>query len=737
MTRETSGDSRNREQQSTTHGGSAEVWAGRQASAGYATSQLDDWLSIAPDGTVTVFSGKVELGTGVRTALAQIVADELDVPMTCIRMVMGDTAQTPNEGYTAGSRTLQMGGTALRQAAAEARRALCEMAADLLSVSLDALAVRDGRITVANDPSRGVTYGDLMGSRRFDRTITGTAPLKLVEDYRVVGSNVARMDLLPKFTGQPAYVHDLRLAGMLHARIVRPPSLGATVASLDESAVRDAQVIRLGDFLAVVAEHEEHAIRAAKQLVVRWHETASLPPMGELWEVLRQQPATDRVLVQSGDVDTRLALASPLVHATYFQPFQSHATVGPSCAVADFHDGEVTVWCGSQGVYPLRAALADLFEVPIERVHVIHMESAGVYGQTGADDVAADAAVLSRELEAPVRVQWSREDEFVWEPKGPAMVMEVRGGLDEQGNIAVWDYQVWTPTHANRPRAALDFLAGQLIRRQPRMPGTVFLGGERNAPTNYTLPHSRVTLHGLTKVPLRSSSLRTLGATANTFANESFMDELAVAGGRDPVEFRLQHVVDQRARDVITAAARQARWGTALPPGHGRGIAFARYENEEAYVATVAEVKVDENTGAVRVRRVVVAHDCGLIVNPDGVRNQIEGNIIQSLSRALLEEVRFDEYRITTRDWQSYPILTFSDIPEIEIVLINRPDQPAVGAGEPATITTAPAVANAIYTATGARVRQVPFTPARIRAALPTSRQGAEHDKGHGDASAS
>ncbi|HEX8035198.1 MAG TPA: molybdopterin cofactor-binding domain-containing protein [Ktedonobacterales bacterium] len=723
MTLDIPGDLPIREQQSTTHGGSAEVWAGRQASAGYATSQLDDWLSIAPDGTVTVFSGKVELGTGVRTALAQIVADELDVPMACIRMVMGDTGQTPNEGYTAGSRTLQMGGAAVRQAAAEARLALCEMAADYLGVSLDALVVRDGRITVANDPSRGVTYGDLMGSRRFDRTITGTAPLKPVQDYRVVGSNVARMDLLSKFTGQPAYVHDIRLAGMWHARIVRPPSPGATVADLDKSAVRDARVIQLGDFLAVVAEREEQVIRAAKQLVVRWNEKPSLPPMGELWDVLREQPTTDRVLVQSGDVAARLAHTSPLVHATYFQPFQAHATVGPSCAVADFHDGEVTVWCGSQGVYPLRAALADLLEMPIERVRVIHMESAGVYGQTGADDVAADAAVLSRELKAPVRVQWSREDEFVWEPKGPAMVMEVRGGLDEHGNIAAWDYQVWTPTHANRPRVALDFLAGQLIRRQPRMPGTVFLGGERNAPTNYTLPHSRVTLHGLAQVPLRSSSLRTLGATANTFANESFMDELAVAGGRDPVEFRLQHLVDQRARDVIAAAARQAGWGTALPPGYGRGIAFSRYENEEAYVATVVEVEVDESTGAVRVRRVVVAHDCGLIVNPDGVRNQIEGNVIQSLSRALLEEVKFDEYRITSRDWQSYPILTFSEIPDIEIVLINRPDQPAVGAGEPATITTAPAVANAIYAATGTRVRQVPFTRARIRAALHTSRQ--------------
>lgn len=718
MTGEVSGEPPIRGPHSGANSGSAEVWSGGGVPGDSAPQQLDDWIAIAPDETVTVYSGKVELGTGVRTALAQIVADELDAPMACIRMVMGDTGQTPNEGYTAGSSTLQMGGAALRRAAAEARRALCEMAADRLGVSLDALMVRDGVVSVASDSARSLTYGELMRGRRFDRAVTGTVPLKPVANYQVVGRDVARVDLVPKFTGQSAFVHDLRLAGMWHARVVRPPSPGATVATVDENSLRDARIIRLGDFIAVVAEREEYAMRAARQLVVTWHEAPSLPPVGALADVLLQQPTIDQVAVQTGAVEAALGHASQCVQASYFQPFQAHATLGPSCAVAHFHDGALTVWCSTQGVYPLRAALSDLLEMPAEQVRVIHMEGAGVYGQTGADDAAADAAVLAREMGVPVRVQWSREEEFAWEPKGPAMVMDVRGGLDEQGNIVAWDYQVWTPTHANRPRRALDFLAGQLIRREPRPPSRVFLGGERNAPTNYTLPNSRVTLHWLEQVPLRSSSLRTLGATANTFANESFMDELAAASGADPVEFRLRHLDDPRAREVITQAAHHAGWGSALPPGHGRGIAFARYENEETYVATIAEVQVEESSGTVNVRRLIVAHDCGLIINPDGLRNQIEGNVIQSLSRALIEEVTFDDWRITSLDWQTYPILTFSQVPDVEIVLINRPEQPPTGAGEPATVTTAPAIANAIYHATGARVREVPFTPTRIHAAL-------------------
>lgn len=696
----------------------AETMAPMRPVWGAPSRELDDWLAIEPDGAITVFSGKVELGTGVRTALAQIVAEELDVPLTSVRMVMGDTARTPNEGYTAGSKTIQMGGAILRDAAAEARQALLEMAASRLGAGPDGLLARDGAIVVRDDLDRRVTYAELIGGKRFARSISGTAPRKHPSEYHIVGTAAPRLDLPPKFTGQPSFVHNLRLPGMLHGRVVRPPSPGATLISLDERSVRDARIVRLGSFVGVVAEREEQAIQAAGQVRATWRETTHLPPMAHLFESLRESLATDQIITQQGEVEAALERATMRLHATYRLPFQAHASIGPSCSVAAFDESGVTVWCNTQGVYPLRGALAELLEMPVEQVRVIYMEGAGCYGQNGSDDVAADAVVLARSAGRPVRVQWSREDEFAWEPKTPAMLVEVRGGLDEAGEISAWDYATWSPSHANRPRRGIDLIAGQLISGQAASPSGFFLGGDRNAPTNYALPNSRVTMHWLTHMPLRSSSMRTLGGAANTFANESFVDELAAAAEADPLAFRLRHLEDTRARDVLAAAARQAGWGEPLPPGEGRGIAFARYENHEAYVATVAHVHVDGTTGAVRVRRMVVAHDCGLIINPDGVRNQIEGNVIQSLSRTLKEEVRFDATHVTSLDWEAYPLLTFSEVPEVEIVLLNRPDQPAVGAGEPATVTTAAAVANAIYAATGARLRQVPFTPERVRAAL-------------------
>jgi CO/xanthine dehydrogenase Mo-binding subunit len=686
---------------------------------GAASTALDDWLSFASDGTLTVFSGKVELGTGVRTALAQIVAEELDLPLASIQLVMGDSARTPNEGYTAGSNTIQQSGTALRHAAAEARQALIELAAERLEAAPDDLETTAGAIAVRGTPSRRVTYAALIGGQRFERTVTRQAPLKSPAAYTIVGQPAPRLDLPRIFTGQPTFVHDLRLPGMLHARVARPPSPGATLLTLDASAVRDAQVVRLGSFVAVVAAREEVAMRAVERLKLTWRESARLPSQDELFTFLRGQPSTDQVVAERGDVAAALAGAVTQVRATYAQPYQAHASIGPSCAVASVAaDGSITIWCASQGVFALRGALADLLELPVERVRVIFLEGAGCYGHNGADDVAADAAVLARAVGQPVRVQWSRADEFAWEPKAPAMLIEAHGGLDAHGQIAAWESTVRSPSHVSRARVGLDLLAGQLIHERPAPERTFFVGGERNAPTDYELPHHRVTLRWLARSPLRVSSMRSLGATANTFANESFMDELALAAHSDPVEFRLRHLTDPRARAVVEAAARQASWDTPLPPGTGRGIAFARYENREAYVATVAEARVDPDSGAVRVARIFVAHDCGQIINPDGVRNQIEGNVIQSASRALKEEVHFAATSVTSLDWATYPILTFSEMPAIEIILLDRSDQPSVGAGEPATITTAPAIANAIYAASGARVRQVPFTPARVRAAL-------------------
>jgi CO/xanthine dehydrogenase Mo-binding subunit len=684
-----------------------------------ASANLDDWIAIEPDGTVIAYSGKVETGTGVRTALAQIVAEELEVALDQVRLVMGDTGRAPDEGYTAGSMTVRMGGGQLRMAAAEARLALIERAADRLGALVEQLEARDGVIAVRGAPQRSVSYGDLQGGRPFVRRLRGTAPVKRSDEYRVVGADARRVDLVGKFTGKPSFVHDLRLPGMLHGRVARARRPGARVLAVDASAVRDAEVIRKGNFIGVVAEREEQAIKAASQLRVSWEESGDVPPLDSLFEWMRAQPTTDHVVAESGAAESAMRQAAKRLHAIYEQPFQAHASIGPSCGVASEQDGMLTVWASSGGVYPLRGALADLLGMPLDRIRVIHMEGAGAYGQNGSEDVAADAAFLAHEVGRPVRVQWSRRDEFIGEPKAAAMVMEVRAGLDEDGHIMAWRYDVWSPSHTNRPRTALGLMAGAEAGGQAPSPAApYFMGGARNAPTNYALANQRVMIHSLAEAPLRTSSMRTLGGAGNTFANESFMDELAYAAEMDPLVFRLRHLDDPRGRDVLEAAARRANWGEALPAGEGRGVSFACYENDQAYVAMVAHVAVDEVSGALQVRRIVVAHDCGLIVNPDGVRNQVEGNVIQALSRALKEEVHFDAGGQTTVDWEGYPLLTFSEAPEVEIALVNRLDELALGAGEPATVTVAAAVANAVYAATHARLRRIPFTPDRVRAAL-------------------
>jgi nicotinate dehydrogenase subunit B len=707
----------------------------REAAWGQLTDHLDDWLAIAPDGTITAFSGKVELGTGVRTALAQIVAEELDVPLERVHMVMGDTALTPDEGYTAGSMTIVGSGSALRRAAAEARRAMLEMASERLDANVDELTVHDGIISVTHPPERSVTYAELMGGRSFGLQVTNQAPLKKPEDYRIVGTSVPREDLPRKVAGQSNFIQDFQLPGMLHARVVRPPSPAATLVALDESSVNHlpglVKVVQRGNFIGVVAEREEQAIAAAKQLKVQWQEPAIYPRMQDLYTALRSQPTQDNVLVDQGDFERAFASAARQLHATYYQPYHAHASIGPSCAVAEVNENQATIWASTPGPYPLSGALAELLNLPVENVHVIHVEGSGGYGQNGSDDAAADAAFLAQAVGRPVRVQWTRSDEFVWEPKAAAMIMEIHGGLDGQGNVVAWDYHVWSPSHVARPRSAVQLIAAQLLSGQSAPQPRFFFGAERNAPTNYAFPVQRVTVHYIPNSPLHVSSFRSLGGAQNTFANESFIDELAAAANVDPLEYRLRYLANSREQEVLNVAAQKAGWQPRPSPqiqstglAEGRGIAFARYENDQAIVACVADVQVERSTGVVRVRRIVVVHDCGLIINPDGLKNQIEGNVIQSLSRTLKEEVQFDEHRITSVDWQTYPILTFSEVPEVEIVLMNRPDQPAIGAGEPATVTSAAAVANAVFDATGVRMRQIPFTPERVRAALAVRQKG-------------
>lgn len=746
--------------------GGASGWS--ETGAITASNRLDDWISIQPDGMIVVNSGKVELGTGVRTALAQIVAEELEVPAERVRMVMGDTRRTPDEGYTAGSKTIQFGGFGLRQVGAHARAALIERAAEHFGVEPGRLSVGNGTVYVPGAGGKSVTYAELAGGRPFDRIISGEMRAKDPGSYRVVGSPQRRVELPAKFTGAQSFVHDMKLPGMLHARVVRPPSPGARIKTVRDNPTgtepRPSRLIRIGEsFLAVVAEREEDAVRAARSVEVTWSKADTLPPMDGIYDEIPTMPSLDRSRLDRGDARRAIDAAEnegrKVVRAEYRQPYQAHASLGPSCAVADYVAAgapsagapsfatpasgatragapsagisaasagadRVNIWCSSQGVYPLRDAIAELLSLEPEQVNVVHVEGAGCYGHNGADDVAADAALVSREAGAPVRLQWSREDEFGWEPYGPAMVIRMEGALDRDHRMDALRHEAWTPSHAYRPRTANDLLAQRLVTGEPIAPRTMYVGGDRNAPTDYRIPNEEVVMHWLERSPFRVSALRSLGGTANAYANECFVDELAHAADADPVRFRLDHLDDPRAIEVVRRAAGAAGWSleNGWPAtdgrGEGYGIAFARYENAEAYVASVAHVAVNGDTGEVRALRFFVAHDCGLIINPDGLRNQIEGNLIQGTSRALLEEVTWDLGGVTSLDWNSYPILPFRAIPDIVIVLIDRPEERAVGAGEPATITAAPAIANAVFNAIGIRLREVPFTPKRVAALL-------------------
>lgn len=702
---------------------------------------VDSWLEIDPSGNVTVYSGKVELGTGLRTALTQIVAEELDVPFARVMMIMGDTARTPDQGTTAGSKSIQVAGPVLRQAAAEARLILLTRASERLGVPADDLQVQEGVVTTVGNDGQSVPYGELV-SEPFKREVTGEAPEKSPASYVLVGQPIDRVDIPPKLTGGEAYVQDVRLDGMLHGRVVRPyvrtmEGLGATLQNFDDSAAREipdvVQVVRNGNFIGVVAEREEQAIAAAKAIKVEWAFGDPLPAMNQIHDLLRDMPLNEDEggeIVRNGDVEGALGAAAQTLEATYRFPSQAHAMMGPSCAVADVRPDGATIYTQSQNVFNQGRTLADLLGLAPEQVHTIFREGAGCYGHSGFDDVAADAAMLSQAVGRPVRVQWMRADEFAWEPKGPPMTMDLRGGLDAQGSIIAWDYEVWTPTHNTRPGGdASSVLAGQLIDPPAAMFEVGYGGGDRNAPTNYSFPNNRVTVHWVETPPLRPSALRSLGGLANTTANELFLDEVATAAGADPVEFRLRHLYDPRAIAVVKKAAEAFGWeprvsganaGATTDDGllRGRGFAFARYETEYTYAAVAAEVEVDPSNGNVRVTRVAVGHDCGLIINPDGLTNQIEGNVIQGVSRALHEEVTWDDHLVTSLDWSGYHILTFPEVPAIEVALIDRPEEDALGAGEPAICPVPAAVGNAIFDAIGARVRTLPFTAERVLAAM-------------------
>jgi nicotinate dehydrogenase subunit B len=696
------------------------------------------------------------------------------VPFARVTVIQGDTDLTPDQGYTAGSMSIQVARPILQQAAAEARSILIDRAATLLNVPDTDLQVHDGVIVSKTDATKSVPYGALVDGP-FMRQLNGEAPLKPSQDYTIVGQSVQRIDIPAKVSGGEAFVQDLRLDGMLHGRVVRPyvrtmDGVGATLLSLDDTDARKVpgvvQVVRNGSFVGVVAEREEQAIKGSQALKLVWSEPETLPDPDQYYTLITEQLTKDVEVVDNGDADGALGTAARTLEARYQHANQAHAAIGPSCAVADVRSDSATIYSGTQGVYFLRDAVAPLLGLDKEKVHLLYKEASGCYGHNGADDCAADAAVLSQAVGAPVRVQWMRQDEFAWEPKGPQMLSHVRGGLDTNGNVVAWDYEVWTPTHATRPDGQEgNLLAGQLVDPPAAPAPATMIGGDRNAPHNYSLPNNSITVHWTPTAPLRPSALRSLGALANVTANECFIDELAAAARADPIEFRLRHLADPRATEVIQRVAEASGWqprpspqasaanlvaatlgaatpgmgtpvasgtliGNATPVANvapmaggglltGRGVAFNRYETEFAYAAIVAEVEVDPSNGNVRVSRVTVAHDCGIIINPDGLTSQIEGNVIQGISRALKEEVTNDEHLVTSLDWHGYHILTFPEVPdEIRVALINRPDQPAWGAGEISICPMAAAIGNAIFDATGVRLRTVPFTPARVLAAL-------------------
>lgn len=705
------------------------------------TPELDAWIRINTDGTISIFTGKVELGQGLKTALAQIAAEELDVSIERIQVRTADTARTPDEGPTVSSMSLETSGNALRFAAAEARHRLLLIAFEELEAPINRLTVTDGTIA---DPATGrsITYWDLFGGLRFGGQVTGLAQPKQPADYRLVGQPAKRLDLLAKVTGKACFVHDLELPGMVHGRIVRPPGYRATLIAVDEEKVGRMpgvlKVVRDGSFLAVIAEREEQAVRAIEALreAATWDDKTHLPTQTDLFDHLASQPVESYLIVDGEAVDDPIppleapAEASHTLTAKYHRPYQMHASLGPSAAVAQMVDGQLTVWTHSQGVFLLRASIAHVLGLPESAIRLIHMEGPGCYGHNGADDAALDAALLARALPGlPISLKWLRQEEHAWEPYGPAMVVEMQASLNADGQVIDWNHEVWSPAHLGRARSGpgLSGLLAAWHLAQPFSPPPSWParfrhgGSHRNADPLYDFPRRRIVKHYVPHSPLRVSSLRSLGAYANIFALESFMDELAKAAGADPVEFRLRHLSEQRARAVVEAAAGKTGWGSPDQlPGRdgGRGFAFAQYKNQQAYAAVVVDLQVDPVSGQIRLLQAVIAADAGQIINPDGLSNQLEGGFVQAASLTLKEQVNFDQHGLTSLDWDSYPILRFPDAPQIETILLDHPDQPLVGSGEATMGPTPAAIANAIYDAVGIRLREIPFTPERVKSAL-------------------
>lgn len=698
------------------------------AAKSVALDQVDTFLAIDSKGMVTVYAGKVDLGTGIRLGFAQIVADELDVPLANVDVIEGDTALTPDQGPTYGSLSIQNGGMQIRQAAATARSALLDEAAKQLNIAKEALTVADGVIRATSTNST-VSYADLIGGKNFAVKLDPAAPPKNPVDYKFVGKRIARRDIAGKVTGGFTYMHDFRVPGMLHGSVIRPPAIGATLESVDESSIKNipgvVKIVREGNFLGVITDNEWSAVRAARELKAIWSKSETLPDERKLWEHVRATKIVkDDVTSNIGNVETVLAAGGKGISATYDFHIHTHGSIGPSCAISEFRDGKLINWSASQATHNLRKQLAQMFSMPIEDVRCVYVDGAGCYGRNGHEDAAADSALLARASGKPVRVQWSRADEHGWDPKGPPTLIDLRANLDAANNVSAWSSQFFIPQGAaGNVELVAASLAGMPADRA-LSPGGII----QDSAIPYKIPNVRTVCHRLETTPFRPSWIRTPGRMQNTFANECFLDEIAAAAKVDPLEFRMRYIdpADKRGLEIMERLAKLSNWEKRPSPQQnisgnivkGRGVSYVKYELVRTYVGMVADVEVDRTNGDIRVTKFYVTHDCGQIINPNGVQAQIEGSIIQTLSRTMKEQLTFDRGMVTSLDWASYPILTFPEVPEIVIDLIDRPTEKPWGAGEPSAALVPSVISNAIFDATGARLRSVPFKREKMREAL-------------------
>ncbi len=722
--------------------------------------KLDSWLAVGADGVITAYTGKCDFGQGMFTAQCQLVAEELCVSVGRIKLIQCDTSICPDQGTTSGSQSTptNFNSENLALAAATAREALLSLAASKLAEPLEHLTLADG--VIAGKSRHRVTYEELIGNKHFSLRLSATAKRRSPEQWTVLGKPIPSLDRTALMTGQFEFVHHVRVPGMLHGRLVRPPEMGATVVHVDEQSVRDVpglvKVVIRKDLVGVVAETQYQATLAARQLAVRWNPGPELPSQKDFFDYLRKQPGNDVLSVDSHDIDAQLAGASSVIRARYTYPYQMHGSVGASCAVADVKPESATVWSATQSVYPTRSVVAKLLNIPVDKVRVIFVRGSGCYGLNGADAVSFDAAILSQAVGKPVRLQFSRQDEMMWENLGSACVIQHRAGLAHDGRIVAWDREDWAASLGNRPGYDQpgNVITGMLLGFEPepqeplaaKPPTGKFRNRSNTVPPYFagcvggtcggdgTIRSERALTHTV-RSPFFTGPLRSPLRIQNTFANECFMDELCAHAKADPVAFRLLHLQNPRTIGVLKAAAHAASWQARPSPKadvpmaktvSGRGIACVAYEGDNGYAALVAEVDVDLETGTVRPRRFVVALDCGPVSNPDGLRNQTEGGILQGMSRALVEEVTWDNKRITSVDWETYNSLHLDyEMPTVETFFVTPANVPATGAGETAITITPAAIGNAIFDATGARLRHLPFTPERVRAALAESEQRA------------